>query len=157
MMHIAKKYPVYAYTTVFVAALCFFGWLVWDEMHSTTPPPGTVMIVLGTTPVRVEIADSPEERQRGLSGRQVLPEGTGMLFVMPTEGYPSVWMPDMYVALDVIWMDSSLKVVYIKEDVRPDTYPATFGPDAPARYFLEVPSGFVQKNNITLGAEMRFE
>src|SRR3989344_9082121 len=59
----------------------------------------------------VEVADSEVERAQGLSGRKVLAEQTGILFVFPTAEQHAFWMKDMNFALDIIWLDKNWKIV----------------------------------------------
>jgi uncharacterized membrane protein (UPF0127 family) len=70
--------------------------------------------------LRVEVASKQESLTQGLQGRDPLPPDTGMLFVFPEEGRQSLWMPPtMRFALDMIWLDSSMKIVGIYRDARP--------------------------------------
>ncbi len=46
-------------------------------------------------PFRFEMADSPEERVQGLSGRRDVPSNYGLLFVFEEAGSPGFWMKDM--------------------------------------------------------------
>lgn len=87
-----------------------------------------------------EIADSNEERTRGLSGRTSVPED-GLLFVFPEAGRPGFWMKDMQFAIDIIWLLDTGEIVGIEHSVSPDTYPQLFYPSVPVRYVLEVPAG----------------
>lgn len=101
--------------------------------------------------VRVEIADTPAERELGLSGRERLGEKEGMIFVFDSPGRHAFWMKDMLFPLDIIWLDENLKVIYIKKDARPESYPEIFLPGEDAKYVLEVVAGFADKYNLKEG------
>jgi len=115
------------------------------------------IFVLGEAEVLVEIADTPDERRIGLSGRPSLAEGTGMFFVFDTVGMHSIWMPDMHFAIDVVWLDEDLDVVHIAEHITPASYPTAFSPTTPARYVLEVPAGFVERHGTQRGTSGVFK
>src|SRR3989344_6207881 len=91
--------------------------------------------------IKVEIADEAEEQIEGLSGREGLGENEGMLFVFENPGRYSFWMKDMNFPIDIIWLDAGMKVIYIKEDARPEDGEANFGPDTESKYVLEAPAG----------------
>lgn len=97
------------------------------------------------------VADSPLERQRGLSGTTFLNNKNGMLFKFDVADEHGIWMKDMLIPIDIIWIDEQNRVVSIKENVSPDTYPMVFKPDAPAKYVLEVTAGYVATNKIKIG------
>ena len=126
---------------------------------SAEEPTGTStvpQVTIGAARVAVELARTPEEWARGLSGRAPLKEGTGMLFVFPTPAPRAFWMKDMRFALDIIWIGGDLRVVDVTENALPESYPATFSPRAPAQYVLEVPAGFAQRYRIRPGMEVTF-
>ena len=107
----------------------------------------------------VEIADDSEKIERGLMFREMLPENHGMLFVFDEERKYQFWMMNMKFNIDIIWLDASGKVVHIVEDAKPcidaaHTSLCTFNPDEPAKYVLEVNSGFVQKYGISENSVM---
>lgn len=106
--------------------------------------------------VKVELAHSETERERGLSGRQTLSGNEGMLFVFDQPGKYSFWMKDMNFPIDIIWMDEDLKIVYIKKDAKPELYPEQYQSDDNAKYVLEVVSGFSEKNNLKIGDSALF-
>lgn len=107
---------------------------------------------IGGTEVRVEIADSDRERSLGLSGREILEPGSGMLFVFDAPGLYGFWMNDMKFPIDIIWINEEALVVWIERNVRPETYPNKFAPPEPAKYVLEVPAGFADLHKITIGS-----
>lgn len=106
------------------------------------------------TPIAVSIADEPAEHQHGLSGVESLKEFEGKLFIFPVEDYYGMWMKDMLISLDIIWINNDLKIVHIEENLSPDTYPETFSPDEPARFVLEVNAFFAQNTNLEVGDQI---
>lgn len=106
--------------------------------------------------INVLVADSSEERAQGLSGRKRLAENQGMLFVFTDPGPYCLWMKDMNFAIDIIWLDKDKKVIDIKENAQPESYPESFCPKGDAQYILEVPAGSTQKWNIEPGQVARF-
>lgn len=113
--------------------------------------------------LKVEVASTPNEWEKGLSGRKELKKDEGLLFVFNySDEYP-FWMKDMNFAIDIIWIDEDFRVVYIKENATPESYlsvgkagPETFSPQKKARYVLEVNSSFSEKNNLKVGDFVRF-
>lgn len=112
---------------------------------------GIVLVIAGAiafgaslhdpTPLRFEIADTPEERAQGLSGRQSIPDNYAMLFVYEEADLHGFWMKDMFVPIDIIWLGDDGTVLKIEEAVSPDTYPKVFYPPQPVRYVLEMRAG----------------
>lgn len=86
----------------------------------------------------VDVADTHESRVQGLSGREVLPGGEGLLFDFKRMGKHSIWMKDMRFAIDIVWLDEQGRVVDVKSRARPESFPETFRNVRPARYVLEV-------------------
>lgn len=97
------------------------------------------------------IADTPEERAKGLSNREYLREEDGMLFIFDEEGLYSFWMKDTLIPLDIMWIDEDLKIVHIEKNIRPETYPASYRSPVPARFVLEVNAFFSDTFNIKVG------
>lgn len=114
------------------------------------PAEEKMRIWVGGAPVDVVLADTPEERVRGLSGTPNLGAGEGMFFVFENDGFYRIWMKDMRYAIDILWIEEDGTIIHIEENVTPDTYPKQFTSRVPARYVLEVPAGFVEENNIEL-------
>jgi len=108
-------------------------------------------LILGEKALIIDIADDPEERTKGLSGRRSLAEGEGLLFVFDQPDFYGMWMKDMNFSIDIIWLDSTKEVVSIVEYVSPDTFPKVFKPTRAALYVLEVNAGFVEKYGIKIG------
>ena len=107
--------------------------------------------------VDVEIADTPEERMRGLMFRKSLGQKEGMLFVFPEEGFKGFWMKNTYIPLDIIFISEDLKVSSIVKDARPcnSNHCQTYKSEYHVKYALEVNSRFADQYGIVEG--MRIE
>ncbi len=110
----------------------------------------------GTRTLQLERVDTEAARIRGLSGRQGLPEGQGMLFVFDGPGHHCMWMKDMNFAIDIVWLDGHKNVVHVEERVTPETYPESFCPPVQAKYVIEVSDGFVQESGLATGQHVDF-
>ncbi len=118
-----------------------------------------------TTPsgatVEAEIAATPQSRERGLMDRVTLDEDAGMLFVFPEDGIYSFWMKNTRIPLDIIWLDSTHKALFISRDTPPCPVMRlqcpTYGPDIPARYVLELGAGRGAELGIREGVQLGFE
>ena len=106
---------------------------------------------IGGQKIKLDLALTEAAQEQGLSGRASLDADQGMFFVFPAPGKYLFWMKDMNFPIDMIWLDQNLKVVYIKEDAEPASYPASFGPTVDAKYVLEVVNGFSKNNNVQTG------
>ena len=101
--------------------------------------------------IQVSIADDPKERQQGLSGVERLDANEGKLFIFDRSDYYGIWMKDMLFPLDILWIDESLKIVHIEENVRPESYPASYNSPVPARFVLELNAFYVDTYKIQTG------
>lgn len=107
-----------------------------------------------STGIEVEIADSPDEQARGLSGRTEIPHGYGMLFVFEEEGIYHFWMKDMLTSIDIIWLREDGTILAIEHDVSPSTFPRTFAPPEPVRYVLETAVGEAERQGWDLDSSI---
>ena len=105
--------------------------------------------------IRASVADTENTRRQGLSGRAGLATDEGMLFVFPEDGTYGFWMKDMRFPIDILWLSSEGAIVYMAQNVSPDTYPQSFGPDIPTRYVLEVSAGYAKVHTVTIGDIVR--
>jgi uncharacterized protein len=110
--------------------------------------PLTIVAANGTTArLQVEIADTEEERSKGLSGRTEVPLDTGMLFV--SERGVGFWMKDTLVALSVAFLADCGEILDI-QDMEPRSL-EVHDTDQPYRFGLEVAQGWFERNGIAVG------
>lgn len=90
----------------------------------------------------VELAQTPDQWQQGLMGREVLGENKGMLFVFPDAAVHGFWMKNTLIPLDIVWLDAEGVVLHVATltPCTADPCPIT-QPDVPAHYVLEVNAG----------------
>jgi uncharacterized membrane protein (UPF0127 family) len=99
--------------------------------------------------LEAELAQTDEQKERGLMERTELGENRGMLFVFEEEQTLSFWMKNTLIPLSIAYIDESGTIVDI-QDMQP--LDETPHPSAePARYALEVNQGFFEENGISVG------
>ncbi|MCR4279228.1 MAG: DUF192 domain-containing protein [Candidatus Zambryskibacteria bacterium] len=106
--------------------------------------------------IQFEVADTPNEISLGLSGRESLEPGNGLLFIMPTSAKHGFWMKDMNFPIDIIWIDDVWVVAGVERSAQPESYPETFTPNRPVKYVLEVPAGTADEFGIDTGGKVYF-
>ncbi len=112
----------------------------------------------------VDIAKTPREHERGLSGLEDI--GEGMLFCFSDEETRYFWMFDMKVPLDVVWIrddviigtQSNIQIMtgdifgeINGEFVHADSTWTQFSSPDPADAALEMPVGYIESNGVELG------
>jgi uncharacterized protein len=108
---------------------------------------------------RVELAQTPLERARGLMFRRFLADGAGMLFVFEVPGVNRFWMKNTLIPLDIVWIGEDKKIIHISEDTPPcaqDPCPS-YGPEALAGYVLEINAGQIKKIGARIGDAANIE
>lgn len=108
------------------------------------------MIVSGEI-ISIAIADSEEERVKGLSGQNKIGENEGMLFIFDEISRHGIWMKDMVFSIDIVWLSAAKTVIAIEKNISPDTYPKVFSSTLPDQYILELKAGETDRLGIRVG------
>jgi uncharacterized protein len=110
-----------------------------------------------TTTVSVEVADSVDERARGLSGREELPSDAGMLFLFDEPVEQGFWMKDTLLPLSIAFADANGRIVGLRdmEPCRREPCPL-FEPGRPYSSALEVNKGAFERWGIEVGDRLLF-
>jgi uncharacterized protein len=100
------------------------------------------------------IASTDEQRIKGLSGLDKLNENEGMLFMFDEPSKQGFWMNEMNFPIDIIWLDSTGKVVHIEKNLEPCRIFMTcpvYEPQSDSLYVIELRSGFTSDHSINDG------
>lgn len=144
-----------AATALFIAAVGIFI----QKSAKISPPAdvATPSVTIDNVKTEIEVAKTETEREKGLSGRQSLDSGKGMLFVFGEDSAaPKFWMKDMLIPIDIIWIKDG-KIIRIDKNVpipaknTPDSKLKTYSAGSFVNYVLEVNAGFSDTNSIKVG------
>ena len=116
---------------------------------------GNVKVKIGFKEWRVDVANNDWSRARGLSGRKVLGDSEGMLFIFDKPKVQKFWMKGMNFPLDIIWINGS-KVVGVSENLplAPLMDLKLYSSNEPVNLVLEINAGSAKKWNIVSGSEV---
>jgi len=120
--------------------------------------------LLAATPVRLpdgrsilaELALTGPEQQRGLMQRTELAADRGMLFPFDRPQPLTFWMFGTLIPLDILWMDSGRRIVFISANTPPCRSPDSsmcpvYGPRDPTQFVLELGAGEAARLGLRLG------
>ena len=129
----------------------------------TAPSPLEVVLPRAILPdgaaVDLELATTPEETTTGLMFRPSLPRDRGMLLLWSEERYATIWMMNVLVPLDIVFLDDAGEVIEIVADARPCAVEPCprFTPDEPSRAVLELATGSAAAHGVAVGERIAFE
>lgn len=109
----------------------------------------------GDVTFQAEIADTPDERQKGLMFREQMEDEHGMLFLFPDERQRSFWMKNTYIPLDMIFIRADRTILGIVENAEPRTMNSRSVPGA-SQFVLEINGGLAKQRGLAAGQEVRF-
>jgi uncharacterized membrane protein (UPF0127 family) len=111
------------------------------------------------TGLTLELALTPEEIAQGMMFRPSLPDDRGMLFLFEIERRRNFWMKNTIIPLDLVFLDSSGRIVDIIADAQPcaaEPCPQYIS-DHPARAVLEIAAGNAARHGLAAGDLLVFE
>ncbi len=108
-----------------------------------------VDIKINDTNYKIELAQTPTQKIKGLSKRDSLCSTCGMLFVFDSETQLPFWMKDTLIPLDIIWLDKNGKIVSNK--TAEINSQKIYQNESPAQYVLELNANDYQKLNLKIG------
>ncbi len=116
-------------------------------------------LVIGKNKLNVELAESPDQQEKGLMFRKKLSDDQGMLFIFTDEKLTSFWMKNTLVPLSIGYFDKDKTLLEIL-DMEPaspiDNSPPLYSNKKPAKFALEVPKGWFQRKKIKVGDKFKF-
>ncbi|MBL7472594.1 DUF192 domain-containing protein [Robertkochia sediminum] len=97
--------------------------------------------------LKIEIADTPFERQTGLMYRESMEKDQGMWFVFEEEAPRYFYMKNTLIPLDLLYADKNKKIVSIIRNAQP-LNKASLPSQYPAMYVLELNGGSADRWDI---------
>lgn len=106
--------------------------------------------------LRVQVAATEAQRERGLMGVRKLAPHTGMLFVFDSDSPIEFWMKDTLIPLDMVFIGKGgiVRTVFSNVPVVSTDTPDNRIPrrDGIAKYVLELPAGEAARDGLNAGA-----
>ncbi|WP_245999388.1 DUF192 domain-containing protein [Paracoccus methylarcula] len=142
-----------------IASLAFHLPAAAEPSFACADDRAAILTGRGIVDFDVEIADSSEERARGLMFRKTLPSGSGMLFVYDKPRQVAFWMRNTFIPLDLVFMDATGTIRHIHPDARPfDETPipgaVTGDPHPERQLILEIGGGEATRLGLAPGQPM---
>lgn len=125
------------------------SWLALILLISCSTP----LVTFDDVSFDVEIAQTPQERQKGLMFRESMPDSHGMLFVFENDAPLAFWMKNTLIPLDMIFIDENMTVVDVLTAV-PCKEDPCLNYKSHGRYVLEINAGLAEKHSIKNGSVM---
>lgn len=147
-----------------VKYLAFLTVILLLTSCSSSPAVGTnekVVTLPHGRKIVTEVMIRSEDMARGMMFRDSLAPDRGMLFIHQQAGRYPYWMHNVRIPLDIIWMDSSRRVVEVSTNTPPcDGKPASecpsYGGTQPAIFILELAGGLAEKYGVVEGVVLDF-
>ncbi|MCH2317192.1 MAG: DUF192 domain-containing protein [SAR202 cluster bacterium] len=138
---------------------------------SPTPEPLIVITATSSQPsvliadhrFDVELAYTPESRDRGLGGRVSIPNNTGMLYNYASGEPEDAWMKGMLFPLDFLWIGADRRIADTHPNApvptsnTPDRLLTTYWSISQATYVLETNAGTISELGIKVGDQVSFD
>ena len=127
---------------------------------TTEPDPGTIIVTFPSgNQIETEVANTRQKIFFGLAFREHLPENAGMLYIFEVSDRHQLSTHGFKIPVDMIWLDESRYVVHLVEHAEPckkEPCPFYGPPPENARYVIQTAVGFIRKEGLKPGAEVKF-
>lgn len=98
-----------------------------------------------------EAVSDGRSRERGLSGRDRIPEDRAMLFILEKGAEEYFWMKGMRFPLDMLFFDRQKKLTALYSELKPCSECPKIRPPDEAGYLLEINGGLAKKLDLRAG------
>jgi uncharacterized protein len=148
----AKKTKIIIFSAlIFLGIVSIIMNYIFKEVYSTSGNP-IKKVYFKNTFVKAETVSEQKKVELGLGGRKELPEGRGMLFLMPQKDYLRFWMKGMQFSIDIIWIEQG-RIIGCEKNISPKD-DRIFTSPSQAGVVLETPAGFCDKYNVAVNDEI---
>ena len=104
--------------------------------------------------ILIEIANTPQLRQKGLQNREYLATYRGMLFVFETENKLRFWMKNTKIPLSIAFLNDNKEIVDIQQ-MEPQSLEGHVSARL-AKYALEMNAGWFKHQGVGVGDRIIF-
>lgn len=122
-----------------------------------TPKEKTTQVFLGDTTYSMSVGVSDSERDQILRKPSVLHGNKGVIVAYPEVTIHSIPLKSLPEKSDVIWLDSSKKIIYQIKAVPAIDVNKQIGPSLPSKYVLIFRSGIITQQTTTVGSTIHFD
>lgn len=156
----------FAFQAIALLIVIFFGLALYTSKIPFVPflpqTSTTGTVIIGASKFNVEIADTQEKRNKGLSDRENLASDSGMLFIFDKQDKYPFWMKGIKFPLDFIWIRGDLVVDFLQNIQPPiqnqsDQSLTIYTATMPIDKVLEVPAGTIDRLNIKIGDKIQVQ
>ena len=130
-------------------------------MISSPPPPQALPSIIVRAPsaqLHVQVARTPDQRERGLMSVRHLPAHTGMVFIFDQDAPVAFWMKDTLIPLDMVFLSSDgtvrkifARVPVLSPKISDSQIPLEQGS---AKYVIELPAGEASNDGLRPGVRV---
>ena len=103
--------------------------------------------------LKLEVARSSEKKSEGLMFREELDGIDGMIFVYDTIEYLQFWMKNTLISLDIIYLDSNLRVVNLYKNTKVNQTNERYPSNKGAQFVIELEGGSAEILDIRIDSE----
>lgn len=149
-----KNKLVWLLFVLLATVFCFIFFTDKNRYFTPNNQINFMKVEVGKSLLDLEMAKTPHEWEKGLSGRNFLSQNSGMIFIFPESEIRSFWMKDTLIPLDIIWINENrivgidhmfpelgISLARLKRYLSP----------SPVDWVIEVPLNWAQNNNIKIG------
>ena len=136
-----------------------------------TPEPLKVITATSSKPLvliadhsfDVELAYTPESRDRGLEGRDCIPDNTGMPYIYASGEPEDAWMKGLLFPLDFLWIGADRRISDTHPNApaprsnTPDRLLTTYWSISEPTYVLETNAATISELGIKVGGQVSFD
>lgn len=143
--HLPKNFIIIGIILIILALISFF---IFNSKKNKYPD--SLGLYIKGSGYYLEVAQTDKDQQKGLSQRNTLCRNCGMFFVFNKEDEHSFWMKDTHIPLDMIWLDSTGKIVKIITNAQTDSE-YIYTNDQAAKYVIELNADEALKLKLEVG------
>jgi len=141
------------------ALIWFTGvWLLAGAAsHAAAAEPAMLRLPNGRS-LTLELAATPQQRNIGLMLRPSMAENHGMLFLFPRPDRHAIWMKNMLMPIDILWLDDRKRIIHVETNVPPCRIEPclVYQPPTPAFYVIELAAGAAVNADLHPGVVLSF-